>query len=178
MAAKNFVTAFGSLAGGCQAANAAGLDQILAAMLRDARSGAAFVRAVADHYLAILLLLVHRSLATQRTHPSHAQTTFLEAKSLMDQHYMKLFTVAEFARECGISYEHMSRLFRRYEGMPPSVYLQRLRMAQAAQHLAETDDAVAVIARRAGYADPFAFSKAFKRCLMLAPRDYRRRFRR
>lgn len=60
-------------------------------------------------------------------------------------------------------------------GEPPMKYLTRWRVQLATTWLG--DDAQLTIeqmARRLGYASPFAFSKAFKRLMRLSPTDFRR----
>jgi len=60
-------------------------------------------------------------------------------------------------------------------GEPPLTYLTRRRMALAADLLTERATAtVSEVARSVGYADPFAFSAAFKRVRGVNPSEFRR----
>ncbi|MBA3826825.1 MAG: helix-turn-helix domain-containing protein [Ktedonobacterales bacterium] len=52
-------------------------------------------------------------------------------------------------------------------------YLVGCRLQQGARELRRTDDPLSAIGIRAGYATAAAFSKAFKQCMGLSPRDYR-----
>jgi AraC-like DNA-binding protein len=56
-------------------------------------------------------------------------------------------------------------------------YLTKLRLQQAATALAASRLTIQQIARRVGYHDEAAFSKAFRREYGLAPGAYRRRTR-
>ena len=58
-------------------------------------------------------------------------------------------------------------------GEPPLTYLTRWRLALAADLLVSTDDTLAAIASKVGYANAFALSAAFKRVNGESPRDYR-----
>jgi AraC-like DNA-binding protein len=48
-------------------------------------------------------------------------------------------------------------------------------MEAAGRRLRDSDRAVAEIAAEVGFADPFHFSRAFKRVMGVAPRGYRQR---
>jgi AraC-like DNA-binding protein len=67
----------------------------------------------------------------------------------------------------------MCRLFNRYAGVPPHVYLLRLKMNLAAHLLQESGRSVKDIAAELGFSDTYAFSKTFKRLLGMAPTFYR-----
>jgi len=56
----------------------------------------------------------------------------------------------------------------------PMTYLAGWRLARAADLLRGTDEPVEAVGRRVGYANPFAFSTAFRRRYGVPPRSYRR----
>jgi AraC-like DNA-binding protein len=72
---------------------------------------------------------------------------------------------------------HLSRLFRRQHGMGFKDYLQKLRMAKAAELLAGTRLPVGIVARRAGYHDMSLFAQHFARHHGLPPRAWRKQKR-
>ncbi|GAA1658489.1 AraC family transcriptional regulator [Actinoplanes couchii] len=73
------------------------------------------------------------------------------------------WTVASLAAEAGMSRAGFARRFHDLVGQPPLAYLITWRMTLAADWLREPGATVASVARRLGYADPFAFSTAFQR---------------
>ncbi|MFI6980376.1 AraC family transcriptional regulator [Embleya sp. NPDC050154] len=83
------------------------------------------------------------------------------------------WTIAALAAEAGVSRTSLAERFTARVGTPPLTYLTEWRMALAAELLTEPDATVAAVARRVGYADPFAFSTAFKRVRGLSPTAYR-----
>jgi AraC-like DNA-binding protein len=53
-------------------------------------------------------------------------------------------------------------------------FLTSWRLALAADLLREPDSGLAAVARKVGYATPYALSTAFKRAHGVSPREYRR----
>ncbi|WP_432547872.1 cupin domain-containing protein [Kineococcus sp. SYSU DK004] len=85
------------------------------------------------------------------------------------------WTVASLAARTGVSRSTLAERFTDRVGEPPVTYLTRWRMTLAADLLLERPEAtVAQVARRVGYADPFAFSAAFRRVRGTSPSGFRR----
>lgn len=83
------------------------------------------------------------------------------------------WTVNSLAREAGLSRAAFARRFSTVLGMPPLSYLTGWRMTTARRLLRETQLPLAAVAKRTGYGSEFAFAKAFKRELGVAPGNYR-----
>lgn len=83
------------------------------------------------------------------------------------------WTVAELAADVGCSRAALARRFTTLVGEPPMTYLRDWRIALAADLLRSTDLTVDAIARRVGYANPFALSVAFKRARGTSPARHR-----
>ncbi|MFT7841210.1 AraC family transcriptional regulator [Saccharothrix sp. BKS2] len=83
------------------------------------------------------------------------------------------WTVAALAGGVGVSRAALARRFTAAVGEPPMTYLTGRRIALAADLLRRTDDTVATIARKVGYANAFALSVAFKRLRGMRPGDHR-----
>ncbi|MFT2016100.1 AraC family transcriptional regulator [Streptomyces sp. 796.1] len=83
------------------------------------------------------------------------------------------WTVAGLAAEVGVSRAALARRFTAAVGEPPMSYLAGWRVALATDLLRETDQTVAAIAKKVGYAHAFALSAAFKRLHGTRPSDHR-----
>jgi len=81
--------------------------------------------------------------------------------------------IEDLAGEAGLARTTLTRRFTELVGEAPMTYLTHWRMTLAARLLRETDLGLAAVARRVGYASPFAFSHAFKREFGVAPGRYR-----
>ncbi len=81
--------------------------------------------------------------------------------------------LTEIAEKTGLSYVHFARRFKAAVGAPPSVYLTRIRLAEACRLLAETDLPVREIAPRCGFGSEYYFSSFFREHSGMAPTEYR-----
>ena len=82
---------------------------------------------------------------------------------------------AKIANAIGMSISNFQRKFKEETGMTPSKYAMQLRLENARHALAYSDDAISAIAERCGFADRYAFSKAFKKYTGCAPANYRQK---
>jgi AraC-like DNA-binding protein len=83
------------------------------------------------------------------------------------------WTIADLAKEVGISRSALVERFTRYLSEPPMTYLTRWRLQLAAQSLERTSRGVAEIAADVGYESEAAFNRAFKREFGKPPGRYR-----
>ncbi|MDA3959609.1 MAG: AraC family transcriptional regulator [Planctomycetota bacterium] len=81
---------------------------------------------------------------------------------------------AGLARAVGLSHDYFSRCFRISYGVSPRTWLVQRRLEAAANELAASDEAMAVIAARWGFADTKGFSKQFRRRYGQMPSQWRR----
>ena len=83
------------------------------------------------------------------------------------------WTVAELARETGVSRAALARRFHELVGEPPMTFLTGWRIALAADLLREPGATIASVADQVGYGTPFALSAAFKRVRGVSPKQHR-----
>jgi AraC-like DNA-binding protein len=106
-----------------------------------------------------------------------AWTSYERCRSLMEQRFSQLPSLAAVAEECGVSETHLCRLFQRFDSLSPYQLLVRLKMARAATLLLDRALLVREVGQQVGYDDPYHFSKAFKRVYSLSPGTFRARGR-
>ena len=71
-----------------------------------------------------------------------------------------------------MSYRHFRRLFQQCTGVPPGQYLLNLRINRA-KRLLEEPLTIAEVAYRAGFSDPYYFSRLFKQKTGVSPKKWR-----
>jgi AraC family transcriptional regulator len=81
-------------------------------------------------------------------------------------------TVESLAAAAHLSPFHFHRIYRALTGEGLAETVRRLRLAQAARHLARRTGPVTGIALEAGYDSPQAFARAFREFTGLTPSDY------
>ena len=82
--------------------------------------------------------------------------------------------VSELASRSGLSVAHYTVLFRRQIGFSPIDWFLRLRLQWACELLDTSQSSIGEIARQTGFADPYYFTRCFRRIVGLPPRQYRR----
>lgn len=81
--------------------------------------------------------------------------------------------IGRYAAACEMSESRFYLLFRRYAGMGPAAYRNRLRLTQARSMLTNSSLPIAEIAAYVGFSDPFYFSRLFHKLYGVSPRQYR-----
>lgn len=86
----------------------------------------------------------------------------------------KPLSLAEVARSVHVSPNYLTALFRKVTGVSLGRFILGERIVRAQQLLAEPDASVKAVALGLGFADPFSFSRAFKRVTGRSPVSWRK----
>jgi AraC-like DNA-binding protein len=93
--------------------------------------------------------------------------------ALMHREPSRPWTLADLAKEAGVSRSVLAERFRHYLKETPIAYLTRWRLQLGAQMLGSTNYSVAQIAGDVGYESEAAFNRAFKREFGVPPARFR-----
>lgn len=135
--------------------------------------------AVLDRLLDLVLIAVLRAWFARPEagapgwYRAYADPVVGHAVRLLHHNPARRWTVAELAREAGVSRAALARRFHELVGEPPMSFLTGWRMALAADLLREPGTTIGSVADQVGYSTPFAFSTAFKRLRGVSPQQYR-----
>jgi transcriptional regulator GlxA family with amidase domain len=95
------------------------------------------------------------------------------AMQFMNSHFAESISMANVAHEIGISRSRLFAAFKTATGMTPNDYLQRLRVAKAAEFLKSSDQSITEIAMGCGFSTSQYFSFVFSKYHDLPPKSYR-----
>jgi AraC-like DNA-binding protein len=139
--------------------------------------------AVLDRLLDLLLVVAVRayfddpSSVVPQWYQALKDPNMRRALDLIHQHPAHRWTVATLAAQCNLSRATFARNFTSVVGRAPLSYLTELRIELAQEFLATTDDKIAIIATRVGYADGYSLSHAFIRATGKRPAQFRQELR-
>lgn len=133
--------------------------------------------AIAEHLLKVLLFSVVRLVAYDGEETFGENLSYLAAKKYFDEHYAEMDTIEDVCKTLYVNKYYLSRLFAQNLGMPPVRYLINKRIDLACRYLETSDDNVADIGKKCGYADPCYFSRVFKQVKGITPLRYRYLFK-
>ena len=128
--------------------------------------------------LGRLLLQLNRHLAEylpprsqeHKLGPSWIKETLHE----IDAHPEHPHSLAAFAGKAAVSEAHFSRAFKQFTGMNVTDYVNAKRIILAKELLQETEDSIAVIAEKCGFASIPHFHRMFKALTDCTPSAYRK----
>ncbi len=109
---------------------------------------------------------------------SPAWQTYLRCRQHIERNFQDIATVKEAAGGCFVDQAYLARLFRRFAEESPLQLLNRLKMNKAADLLGNQRLLVKEVAEEVGFADPYHFSRVFKRVYGIPPETFTKTARR
>lgn len=113
-------------------------------------------------------------LQAMRQKPEENLNDVERVKRMIQEHLDWNLSVGEIARELYVSREHLTRLFKREEGIGIKDFIIREKMAAAKELLADTQLSVGTIACRVGYENFSHFTQTFRQVEGMTPMEYRK----
>lgn len=149
------------------------------ALLRGEADAAPGASAASGRLIDVLLVHVVRAWLDAQPHtavgwlPALRDPLVGAALTLLHDRPDDPWSAASLAAELHVSRATLNRRFSELVGQPPLHYLTRWRLDLAARELRDTDRTVYEVARRVGYTNESAFSRAFRRERGVPPSRYR-----
>ena len=100
-------------------------------------------------------------------------TAIGHALALLHSNPARAWTIADLARQVGLSRSRLAERFRHFVGESPMAYLARWRLRLSTELLQTTDKSVAQVGAAVGYGSEASFNRAFKREFASPPAAFR-----
>jgi AraC family transcriptional regulator len=123
----------------------------------------------------LVLELLARAARLAAPRPGRRPPSWLPmVRDLLHDRFSEPLRVSDLAAVAGVHPVHLSRAFRAEYGLPVTAYLRALRVDWAARRLETTNDSIADIADRAGFADQSHLTRAMRARYGMTPMERRR----
>lgn len=145
------------------------LDELIRSGLRPTP----FTGRIAVVLLEMLVLKIAETSIPNGSFASPAFATYRRCRQFIQDHWLEVGSLAGIADACHIDSAYLCRLFRKYDRQSPYQLVLRLKVGHAADCLGRGMP-VADVADKLGFADPFHFSRVFKKHMGMAPSVFSR----
>ncbi len=96
-----------------------------------------------------------------------------QARDLLHSRFTEHLTLAEVAQNVGVHPVHLAQTFHKSYRRTIGDYVRQLRIEYACNELSASETPIVEIALAAGFCDQSHFTRTFKRCVGVAPSQYR-----
>ena len=110
------------------------------------------------------------------THNSSEDTILSHALEYIRSNITNSITITELADFCHCSESYISRIFKKRTGVNINLYINKMRIEAAKNHLLLSHESMADIAAAVVFNDPNYFSSIFSQIIGISPTEFRRRF--
>jgi AraC family transcriptional regulator len=104
---------------------------------------------------------------------NHSPRWLQQARDLLHARFTEHLTLAEVAHNVGVHPVHLAQAFHKSYQSTVGDYVRQLRIEYACHELAASETPIVQIALAAGFCDQSHFTRTFKRCVGVAPSQYR-----
>ncbi len=152
----------------------ADIQEVFESLIHNGLKATRFSEALCATLVEYLIVKMAESLVPGEAAQTPAFATYQRCRQHIQAQHPRLKTLGQIAKECHVDPAYLCRLFHRYDHQSPYQFLVRLKMNLAAQRLQSPGVLVKQVAAELGFADPFHFSRAFKKVLGVSPEGFRR----
>jgi AraC-like DNA-binding protein/quercetin dioxygenase-like cupin family protein len=129
-----------------------------------------------------ILLILNRSAEGMKGEPGEMHLRLHDVNKLkpvfdhIQRHYSQKMTLAQMAKESGLSTTHPCRYFKKTTGKTITEYIKRFRVDKAKELLIEDERSITWIAFEVGFESHSYFDRIFHDLTRLTPQEFRKKF--
>ena len=155
--------------------NSTGSDELKGLMLKMLEEHDSSLRLLGNMYF-ILETLIRTSSQKKTPKAGNLQEFYVhEAMMYIERHYNQDISVAQLANWCNLDRSYFGKIFRDTVLVTPQEYIIRYRINSACDLLRNTELSIGDISIQVGYENQLHFSRAFKKVMGIAPREWKKR---
>lgn len=123
---------------------------------------------------ALKIILMFHHLHKENSSNSKEREIVHKASILLAQPTSYKSPIPDIANDLDVGYEKFRKVFKEIMGVSPHNYVLQKRMDIAKTYLIDKNKSIKEIALELGFADAYAFSKQFRKCVGLSPSEFRK----
>ncbi|MDP4146846.1 MAG: AraC family transcriptional regulator [Bacillota bacterium] len=131
------------------------------------------LKALSSFYDLLSTIIEQSSSDNSSSGTKHKDVYIKQAIEFINTNYSRKISVDEMANYVGINRKYLYKIFLDILNVSPQNYLINFRLKKACYLLTNSDLSIVEISNSVGYADPFLFSKVFKKYRGISPKNYR-----
>ena len=154
------------------------LKRLLHQIVEERQSTAVLSEEMQNLLLQQLLIQIHRRLPQPMPELNDESFTVVhQIQKRFEHNFNEPITLAELAKDYGLSASYVSHIFKKITGHSVMGYLQSCRLAAAKKYLAGTSKSIGEIVDSCGFSDSSNFSRTFKEQVGCTPSEFRKRYK-
>ena len=154
------------------------VEHLMRQIVEEQGSIAVLTEEMQNLLLQQLLIQIHRQLPQPMPEISDESFTVVhQIQKRFEHNFNEPITLAELAKDYGLSASYVSHIFKKITGHSVMGYLQSCRLAAAKKYLAGTSKSIGEIVDSCGFSDSSNFSRTFKEQVGCTPSEFRKKYR-
>ena len=154
------------------------MERLLRRIMEERQSNAVLGDEMHNLLLQQLLIQIHRQLPQPMPEVNEESFTVVhQIQKRFEHSFAQTITLAQLARDYGLSASYLSHMFKKITGHSVMGYLQSCRLAAAKKYLAGTSKSISEIVEDCGFSDSSNFSRTFKEQMGCTPSEFRKKYR-
>ncbi len=158
----------------CHVSSVQAVQAAFDSLIRHGQDRSHWRQRACDCLFESLMIEIARSAIPHGSRQSQAFATYRRCRDLIREQFLSLSSLKEIAAETHADAAYLCRLFKRFGESSPYEYLTQLRMEYAAELLHNSNALIKEVAAELGFANPFHFSRVFKRVHAMSPEHFAR----